>query len=267
VKPAAVGALLLEARNVMRAIQDERRVATVGPLVVSGMLAEQLARELGAGAAPGSVVVSDGPRVPGAQVAIRIIAGDPSEDDDAFVRESERAEIPVVLVQLWPQKDWGAPFVLSPFVVECKTGEGFPLEKIAGQVATAADEPTALAGRVPVLEESVTRRVLRGAVIRAGLVGATLTRKGPARPVLALEQIGMVSRLRAVEDPETHEQDQLPVVAGTAAATIAASFAFRELARGARRMLPVRLADAAVAAVGTWALAQLARRLEARGLL
>lgn len=265
-KAAAVGALLVEARNVVKAMQAEREVATVGPVVVSGMLAEQLARELAAGAAPGSVVVSDAPRVGGAQLAIRVIAGEPSEEDDVFVREAERAEIPVVLVQLWPQKDWGAPFVLSSFVVECKTGEGFPMRKIADQVATAADDPTSLAGRIPVLKDSVEEDVRKGAIVRAALVGL-ITRKGPARPVLALGQVGMMSRLRALEDPETRAEQQLPVVAGTAAAAIAASFGFREIARAARRRLPSKVVDVAVAAGGTWAIAKLAKHLEARGVL
>lgn len=265
-KGSPVVAMALEARNIVRAIQDERQVATVGPVVVSGMLAEQLARELGAGAAPGSVLVGDEPRLAGAQVAVRVIAGDPSGEDDAFVRAAERAEIPVVLVQLWPQADWTGPYVLSPFVVECKTGEGFPVRKIADQIATAADDPTSLAGRIPVLKDSVTEDVTRGAVVRAGLVGA-IAGKGPARPVLALEQIGMISRLRALEAPEPKAENQLPVVAGTAAATIAASFAFREVARAARRRLPSRFADAAVAAGATWALAGVFRRLEARGLI
>ena len=74
-------ATVLEGRKVMAALQGERRVASVPPIVVSGMLAEQLAKELSAGAAPGSVVVGEDPgtRTP---VAIRIVAGHPSEQDD-----------------------------------------------------------------------------------------------------------------------------------------------------------------------------------------
>jgi hypothetical protein len=88
-----------------------------------------------------------------------------------------------------------------------------------------------------------------------------------ARPALLLEQLGAVSRLRALEDAETRTEQQMPVVAGTAAAAIAASYGFRQLARVARRRLPDRVADAAVAAAGTWAVAELFRRLEARGLV
>jgi len=260
-------ATLLEARNVVSALREERKVARIGPVVVSGMLAEQLAKELGAGARPGAVVVGDDPRGVRAPVAVRVIAGDPSEEDDAFVRAAEKAEIPIVIVQLWPQESWRAPFVLSPFVVECKTGEGFPLGKIAGLIATAADDPTALAARIPVLEPPVRRAVKRDAIVRSALLGATTGRKQSARPALLLEQIGVVSRLRALEDAETRSDEQMPVVAGTAAAAIAASYGFRQLARVARRRLPDSVADAAVAAAGTWAVGELFRRLEARGLV
>ena len=262
-----VVAALLEARNLVTALRQERKVAHVGPLVVSGMLAEQLARELGAGASSGAVIVSDDPRGVGAPVAIRVIAGDPSDEDDAFVRAAERAEIPMVIVQLWPQETWREPFVLSPFVVECKTGEGFPILKIAGLIATAADDPTALAGRVPVLEETVERAVKRDALVRSALVAASTGTKGGARAVLALEQVSLISRLRALHDPETQKEKQLPVVAGTAAATIAASYGLRELARAGRARVPGPLPDVAVAVAGTWLIAEIARRLEARGLI
>jgi hypothetical protein len=77
--------------------------------------------------------------------------------------------------------------------------------------------------------------------------------------------VGVIARLRALEDPETEKKDQLPVVAGTAVAAIAASYGFRTIARSLRGAVPRRVGDAAVAAAGTWLLAEVARRLEARG--
>jgi hypothetical protein len=260
-------AAALEARNLVYGLREERRVSRVGPVIVSGMLAEQLAKELGSGAAPGAVVVGDEPRGTRAPVAIRVIAGDPSEEDDRFVREAERADIPVLVVQLWPQASWREPYVLSPFVVECKAGEGFPIRTIAHLIATAADDPVSVAARIPVLEAPVERIAKRDAIVRSALVGATVGRKGAARPLLALEQVGLIARLRALDDAEARKRDQLPVVAGTAAAVIAASYGFREVARAARGRLPGRLADATVAAAGTWLVAEVVRRLEARGLV
>ena len=266
-KAATLAAAAMEVRNVLRALEDERKVANVGPIVVSGMLAEQLAKELVAGAATGSIAVSEEPRGLHASVAIRIIAGDPSPEDDRFVQAAERGEIPVVIVQLWPQANWRGPYVLSPFVVECKAGEGFPIRKIARLIATAADDATSLAARIPVLHQPVADAVRRDAIVRAGLIGATVGKKGDARPVLALEQVSVIARLRALEEPETGKKDQLPVVAGTALATVAASYGFRELAHALGGKIPRRVGDAAVAAAGTWLLAEVARRLEARGII
>jgi hypothetical protein len=259
--------LALEGRNVIHALREERAVARIGPLVVSGMLAEQLAKELSAGAAPGSVVVADDARAARAPVAIRIVAGEPSAADDDFVRAAERAEIPVVIVQLWPQEDWRAPFVLSPFVVECKTGEGFPIAKIADGVAIATDDATSLAARVPILKHVVERAAKRQALARAAFVGATLGPKGAARPVLALEQVGLIGRMRALEEPATGRDEQLPALAATAGAALVAGYGFREVVRRTRGRLPARVTDAAVAAAGTWLLGEIFRRLESRGVV
>lgn len=267
-RTAPLVAAVLEARNVQRALEDERKVANVGPIVVGGMLAEQLAKELAAGAATGSVTVADDPRGLRGSLAIRVVAGDPSSEDERFVRAAELGEIPVVIVQLWPQANWRRPYVLTPFVIECKAGEGFPIRKIADVIATAADDATSLAARIPVLQQPVSNAVRRDSVVRSAIVGASLGRKNAARPVLALEQVGAMARLRALDAPETDKSRQLPVTAGTAVATIVASYGFRELARTLRRQrVPRRLGDAAVAAGGTWLLAEISRRLQARGLI
>ncbi|MEX2613612.1 MAG: hypothetical protein WD380_08535, partial [Gaiellaceae bacterium] len=100
---ASLRAVALEARSVLRTMQDGLSPSEAGSIVVSGMLAEQLARELGAGAELGAVVVGDGTSVAGAPVLVRVIAGDPSDEDDALVRAADRAGVPIVLVQLWPQ--------------------------------------------------------------------------------------------------------------------------------------------------------------------
>ena len=260
-------ALALELRNVVQALREERSVSRIGPVVVSGMLAEQLAKELSAGAPQGAVVVGDDARAARAPVAVRIVAGDPSPEDAAFVRAAERAEIPVLIVQLWPQADWREPYVLSPFVVECKTGEGFPIAAIAKLIATAADDAIALAARLPIVKDAVERMTKREAVLRSALLAATAGRGRAARPAIALRQVGLVSRMRALEGPEVERDEQMPVVAATAAAVIAASYGFREVARVARGRLPGRIADMAVAAGGTWLLAEVFRRLEARWLV
>ncbi|HXG77374.1 MAG TPA: hypothetical protein VNJ53_12470, partial [Gaiellaceae bacterium] len=151
---AAARAALLEGKDLLAALRAESR-RRAGPLGVSGVLAEQLARELGAGAEPGAVVVE--PRsVRGLEVLVRIVAGDPNEQDLAAVAEADDVLVPVVLVQLWPQEDWTRPFVLTPFVVECRPGAGFPLGEIAARIADASEAAAALAARVPALRGTVT---------------------------------------------------------------------------------------------------------------
>ena len=191
---SALRALALEARGSIQAVRAELAKSGSGRVVVSGMLAEQLARELAAGAQHGAVVVGDD--VQGAAVVVRVIAGEPSAEDDAIVRAADHALVPVVIVQTWPQADWRAPFVLSPFVVECRTGEGFPVSEIAAHITLAAENPPALAVRVPVLAEAAESSVVRLAAARAVLLA--LARAPGSRAGIALEQARMVARLRAL---------------------------------------------------------------------
>jgi len=263
VSATGIRARVFEGRALLRAIQGAHVPTSTGGVVVSGMLAAELARELGAGADPGAVTVGDGSRVTGADVAVHVIAGEPSAEDTAFVRTVDAAGLPVVLVQLWPQAEWTVPFVLSPFVVECRAGEGFPVREIAGRIAEAAENASPLAARVPVLQEAVTAGVVRGAVVRAVLLATAGARRGSSRPLIALEQARMISRLRAAAAGSSASEG-LPVVAGAAVLTLASGFALRSVARAARQALPAPIANGAIAAVGTWALAKAIRELDTR---
>ncbi len=255
---AALRATAKEALSAFQGARDELADTASGSLVVSGMLAEQLARELGAGAARGAVAVGDDVR--GAAVVVRVIAGEPSDEDDALVRECDRHGIPIVLVQLWPQAEWRAPFVLSPFVVECRAGEGFPVPAIAARISEAAERPSTLAARVPVLATAVESSVVRSTAVSSVLLA--LSRSPGDRQGLAVEQARMIGRLRSLD--AAAEPDPPAVVAGAVAGTLAASYGFRRVAREARRVLPSRVADPLVAAAGTVLLARALRVLRAR---
>ncbi len=261
---AVVGARqgLLEGRKLWSTLLDEPATPS-GGIVVSGMLAEQLVRELGAGAAPGAVLTREGTIVAGAQMVVRVIAGDPSDEDVAVVRAAEREGVPVVLVQLWPQAEWTRTFVLTPFVVECRAGEGFPVSEIAGRIAEAAEHAPALAARVPALRDAVESGVVRGATIRSALLAALGSRRGGTRSALALEQVRALSRLRAL-DPQAAGAVDPRAAAGMAALVYASGFAFRETARMTRGKAPAPLVNAAIAAAGTWALARAAQKLQSR---
>jgi hypothetical protein len=194
---------------------------------------------------------------------VRVIAGEPSEEDVGVVRAAEREGVPVVLVQLWPQADWTRPFVLTPFVVECRAGEGFPVDEIAGRIAEAAEHAPALAARAPVLQSAVAKGVVRGAVIRSALLAALGARRGSSRRVLALEQVHALSRLRALDSRSAAALDPR-AAAGVAALLYSSSYAFRGAARLARGKLPTPLVDAALAAGGTWAITRAAQKLQNR---
>jgi hypothetical protein len=259
-KAASLPALALEAWRAVQALRHELGATTAGRIVVSGMLAEQLARELAAGARPGTLAVGDEVALAGADVAVRVVAGEPTQADDAFVRAADRAGIAVVIVQLWPQAEWREPYVLSPFVVECRAGEGFPVPEIAARIAEAAENPAALAVRAPVLAPAVEGAAVRSAIARSAILA--LSRNPAIRSALALEQVRLVGQMRALDDPR--EPDPPPVVAGVVAATLLASYALRSVARSARSVLPARLADPLVAAAGTAAVAQALRVLRTK---
>jgi hypothetical protein len=263
VRLADVRALAGEARGLGFAVRDEVSVERAGPIVVSGVLAEQLAKELGAGAEPGAVRAGSGRPEPGASVHVHVIAGDPSPEDEALARDASGHELDVVLVELWPQADWTRPFVLSPFVVECRAGEGFPIREIADRIVETTDDATDLASRVPVLAEATRSALVKRAVVRSAVIGIVGSRLGASRPLLVREQVRLVTRLRAVSAGSAVSQE-LPVLGGGAAALLASGLALRRAARSARALLPAPLANAAIAATGTWAFAKAFQALESR---
>ncbi len=256
-----------ELKGLAFAVRDEVEPRHVGPIVVSGVLAEQLAKELGAGAEPGAVVVASHAEYANAAVQLRIIAGDPSPEDEALVAGAASHGVAVVIVELWPQADWTRPFVLSPFVVECRAGEGFPVAEISDRIVEATEDAPVLAAQVPVLADATRSWLVKQAVVRSALIGFLGSRLGRSRPLLVLEQARMVSRLRAVSSGPAIS-DELPALAGSAAAVLASGFALRTAARSGGAILPAPLVNAAVAAAGTWAFAKAFRLVEERsGLL
>ncbi|HEX2426964.1 MAG TPA: hypothetical protein VHI53_03505, partial [Gaiellaceae bacterium] len=137
-------AVAAEAKGLGFALRSER-APSVGPVVVTGVLAEQLAKELGAGADPGAVTVGGEPLPSTLEVLVHVIAGDPTSADVELVREATIRGADTVVVELWPQEEWTRPFVLSPFVVECRAGQGFPVREIADRIVEASGNGTALA--------------------------------------------------------------------------------------------------------------------------
>jgi hypothetical protein len=262
VSAAGIRALVNEARRVGAEVTAEAEPASVGPVAVSGMLAEQLAKELGAAATPGAVVVGGAELVGRAEVLVRVIAGDPTPEDDQLVRAVDAQRVPVVLVQLWPQADWTKPFVLSPFVVECRTGEGFPVSEIADRIVEATENASVLGARVPAIAEASRTGLVKTAVVRSALIALAGSRLGVSRQLLTLEQIRLLLQLRTTSGSPVADETRLR--AGGAAAVVAAGFAFRQAARSLRTIVPGPVADVAVAAAGTWGLAKAFELTESR---
>jgi hypothetical protein len=263
VRRAGVAAILGELRSLGQTVREELEPPRVGPIVVSGVLAEQLAKQLGADAAAGSVAVGTGVPPANTSALVHVIAGDPSDEDVELVRTATTNGVAVVIVELWPQEDWTRPFVLSPFVVECRAGEGFPVREIADRISEATEDSAALAAAVPAIRDAAWAGVVKQAVVRSALIGLAADRFGASRPLISLEQVRMTGRLRRMTSADVLAEDR-PMLAGTAAAVIASGFAFRHLARGARGFLPDPVAHAAVAAGGTLLLARAVRLLEGR---
>jgi hypothetical protein len=260
-----MGVALGEVRSIVFTVRDETEPAHVGPVLVTGMLAEQLARQLGEGAGPGAVVAGEKSRLPRSSVLVHVIAGDPSSEDDELVRDADKDGVPVILVQLWPQAEWTKPYVLTPFVVECRAGEGFPVSEIAVRIVEAVEDIVDVGRRVPVLHDKVVEAVVGTSMIRAALLATLGKKKRRARPLITLEQIRMLAQLRRLEQTAPLSGEQaLKDAAPFAAAALAGGFAFRQAALAARRVLPGTITDAAIAAAGTWALAEALRRYSDR---
>lgn len=262
-KAAGAAAIVGELRSLGLTLREELEPARAGPIVVSGVLAEQLAKELAAGARSGAVVVGSAALRTGAEVLVHILAGDPTAEDDELVRRANAQEVPVVIVELWPQAEWTRLFVLTPFVVECRAGQGFPVREIADRIAEATQDSALLASEVPALADAARAGIIKQSLIRSAVIGIAGARFGASRPLISLEQVRMVSRLRAVSSGPAQADDRSELAAG-AAAVFMSGYAFRRLARSAGVVLPDPVVHAAVAAVGTFVLAKAYQAAAAR---
>lgn len=244
--PLVVWGLLKELRV---AAEDTRALS------VSGALAEQLAKELGRGAAPGAVRV--GGAAEDAAVLVRVVGATPSGEDERELKAAARAKVPVVAVQTGGDPV-EIPYVLATDVVPCPPGQGFPVELIAAKVAERLGEAgTALAGRVPALRGPLCRTLIERFSRQNGIVGVALFVPGADFPVLTLNQLRLVLRLAAAHGVEV-DQRRLPEVL----ATIGAGLGFRAVARQLLGAVPVAgwLVKGAVAYAGTRALGEAALR-------
>lgn len=247
-----MSALGLGPRDVLSLARHASDVAPRGPILVLGVLAEHLARELAAGGDPGLVATRGDPAHAAALVCV--VAGAATAADEEALRTATRALVPVVAIQTGPASV-RIPYVLATDVVECEPGKGFPLAQIADTLAGAlGHDGAALAGRLPVLRDAVERRRAAAGALAAGAL-AFATNPAPKLPALALAQTRMLSELETARGrPAPREARETAEAVG---APLAAALATGLVARTVVRRLPVRnrVLDGLVAAGVTYALA------------
>ena len=182
-------------------------------------------------AEPGAVRLG-GPE--GADVYVHVLAGDPGDDDVDVLRRARRSRVPVVAVARG--RAHGAapiPYVLATDVV-WTAGEAVPLAEIAETIAARLGEDGApLAARVPLLREAVCRQLVSSFSRKNGALAAAIWIPGADLPVLALNELRLVSRLAQAYGLESG-RDRVPELA----ATLCAAFGLRALARELLDLVP-----------------------------
>lgn len=246
--PGAVWGLLKELRV---------SAAEEGPLVVEGppALAEALRRELGRDSAPGAV---RGGSPGGAQAFVLVVAGPVGAGEEELLKSAHRERVPAVAVLAGPGLDPRLPHVLATDVIEVPAAAGFPVERIAAALAARLEERgPSLAARVPALREAVCEQLIETFSRRTALVGAAVFVPGADYPAITLAQLRLVLRLAQAHGIEVG-RERLPEILGV----IGGGYAFRGLARGALRYVPVAgfAVRAVVAYAGTRAIGEAAVR-------
>ena len=252
IRPIAVVGLVRELRA---------STGPLEPLQVSGVLAEQLARELRAGGEERLVRVDGDPK--GASALVVVLGDAATEEDERLLRAAARARTPTIAVQTGRDADLDVPYVLATDVVVCPPGEGFPVERIAEALAARLGEDgTRLAAKLPVLRGAVCRWLIASFSRRNGLIGAVVFVPGADMPALTLNQLRLVLRIAAAHGVDVDETRAPEILA-----TVGGGFLFRALAREVLGFVPVAgwAIKGAIAYAGTQALGQGAQRRFALG--
>jgi uncharacterized protein (DUF697 family) len=242
-KPVAVLGLLKELRG---AVADDR------PIVVGGALAEQLVKELVRGGDPRAARVG-GPE--GGSAYVHVLAGAPSDDDEAVLKRARRARVPALALA---RERYDVPFVLPTDVIVVLPGKGFPVEALARALAARLGERgTALAARLPVLRPAVCEWLIASFSRKNAILAAAVFIPGVDLPVLTLNQMRLVLRIAAAHAVEI-SNDRLPELV----AVLGGGLGLRALARELVDLVPgVGWAvKGAIAYAGTRALGEAAVR-------
>ncbi len=231
------------------------------PLLVAGLLADQLARELAAGGDGNAVRTRGSPE--DVEALVYVVGDAVTDEDERMLKLAHRARVPTIVVAAGREAPPRVPFVLATDVVRVEPGHGFPVETIARVLAHKLGENlVSLACKLPVLRPAVVENLIESFARKNGIVGAAVFVPGADLPVLTLNQIRMVLRICAAYGLKVDNQRAPEILA-----TIGAGLGFRMLARELLGLVPVAgwLLKGAVAYAGTKALGEAAvRYCEAR---
>jgi hypothetical protein len=240
----------ISSRSVVNAFRDarsdsERPVA----LILSGPLAEQLARELAEGGAREAIQLGGEPS--GVDAVLLVLAGQPAPPEIELARAAVRNGVPVVAVQLDSGDDSEIPYVLATDVVPCPRGEGFPVAAIGRVLARRlGNRGAGLAAALPRLREGMTAELTHRAAVSNALVALLPGSRGSHLPLMAMAQLRLALALSVANGRQVGS-----ATAPDAGAVLAAAPALRALSTRAVRHtpLPQRLVQAAVAYAATLA--------------
>jgi hypothetical protein len=240
----------ISARSVLMTFRDARNEAErPARLIVSGPLAEQLARELAEGGVPDTVRL--GGEVAGADAVVLVVAGEAAAPEIELGRRAKREAVPVIGVQLDPAVNPELPYVLATDVVPCPRGEGFPVDAIARVLGRRlGDRAAGLAAALPRLHDGVSRELTRAAAVRNAIV-ALRPKSGEAHlPAMTLTQVRL-----ALAQSIANGREVGSATAPDIGAVLAAAPALRELSRRVVLHAPIarRLVEAGVAYAATFA--------------
>jgi uncharacterized protein (DUF697 family) len=232
------------------------------PLLVAGLLADELARELTADGDLAAVRAGGSPD--GGVVALLLVIGDTvTEEDERILKRAHRTRVPAIVVAAGATVPERIPFALATDVVRARPGRGFPVEAIAGALAAKLGEnATSLAHRLPVVRPAVVRHLIDMFARKNGMVAAAVFIPGTDLPVLTVNQIRMVLRICASYGLTVDRERAIEIVA-----TIGVGLGLRTLARELLAVIRVGgwAVKGAVAYGGTKAIGEAAvRYCEAR---
>jgi uncharacterized protein (DUF697 family) len=211
----------------------ELGATTHRPILVGGILAEQLAHELQAGGDAAAVRVGGEPQ--DVEALLYVVGDDVTGDDERVLKLAHRARVPTLVIAAGRAAPKRVPFVLATDVVRVEPGHGFPVDAIARALADKLGEKTtSFARRLPALRPAVCGQLIESFARKNGIIGAAVFIPGVDLPVLTLNEIRLVLRICSAYGLDVNSQRAPELLA-----TIGAGFGFRALARELLDVVPV----------------------------